>query len=65
MSFIAIFSATPEPFDTDKMAEDFSQTFVDLAFTEQQVLAFNFEGRRLLSVCVKSIEGIINFFFFS
>ena len=55
--FLSYFSATPEPFNTDKMAEEFTQLFANQAFTEQQSLAFNFEEKRLLSVCVKSIEG--------
>ena len=50
-------SASPEPFDTDKMAMEFSMQFVQKAFTEGQSLAFSFAEKKLLSVCVKSIEG--------
>ena len=51
------FSASPESFDTDKMAMEFSMQFVHKAFTEGQSLAFSFAEKKLLSVGVKSIEG--------
>ena len=55
------FSASPEPFDTDKMAMEFSMQFVNKAFSEGQSLAFNYAEKKLLSITVKSIEGIVLF----
>ena len=55
--FMLHYSASPEPFDTDKMAMEFNMQFVQKAFTEGQSLAFSFGEKKLLSVSVKSIEG--------
>lgn len=56
VDFLQKKNASPEPFDTDKMAMEFSMQFVQKAFTEGQSLAFSFAEKKLLSVCVKSIE---------
>lgn len=58
MKYFFLFSASPEPFDTDRMAMEFSMQFVNKAFTEGQCLAFNFAEKKLLSCTVKSVEGI-------
>ncbi|XP_052813380.1 vesicle-fusing ATPase-like isoform X2 [Mya arenaria] len=56
VDFLQKKNASPEQFDTDKMAMEFSMQFANRMFTEQQVLAFQFAEKKLLSVCVKSIE---------
>lgn len=56
VDFLQKKNATPEPFDTDKMAMEFSMQFVNKAFTEGQSLAFQFAEKKMLSIAVKSIE---------
>lgn len=56
VDFLQKKNATPESFDTDKMAMEFSMQFVNKAFSEGQSLAFQFAEKKMLSVAVKSIE---------
>lgn len=56
VDFLQKKNASPEPFDTDRMAMEFSMQFVNKAFTEGQCLAFNFAEKKLLSCTVKSVE---------
>ncbi|XP_060563060.1 vesicle-fusing ATPase-like isoform X2 [Ruditapes philippinarum] len=56
VDFLQKKNATPEPFDTDKMAMEFSMQFANQAFTEEQILAFQFAEKKMLTVFVKSIE---------
>jgi hypothetical protein len=41
------------------MAMEFSMQFANQAFTEEQILAFQFAEKKMLTVFVKSIEGNI------
>ncbi|KAL4217085.1 hypothetical protein ACF0H5_023541 [Mactra antiquata] len=56
VDFLQKKNVTPEPFNTDKMATEFTMQFANRSFTEGQVLAFNFAEKKMLSVCVKTIE---------
>jgi len=50
-------NATKDPFDTDKMAKEFSMQFPKQAFTVGQMCVFNFEDKKLLHVIVKDCEA--------
>jgi vesicle-fusing ATPase len=56
---IVIFRTTTEPYDTDLMAKEFLMQFSGQAFTVGQLLAFQFQDKKMLSLCVKSLEGIL------
>jgi vesicle-fusing ATPase len=46
-----------EQFDTDAMAKEFCMQFHHLAVTKGQPLVFSFQGRRILQLFCKDIEG--------
>lgn len=50
-------SATPEAYDTDQMARDFSLQFSGHAFTIGQPLVFRFQDKKVLSLVVKNLEA--------
>jgi hypothetical protein len=54
----SVYSATTEPYDTEKMALDFSEQFPRQAFTVGQELVFSFKDKKVLSVVVKDLEGV-------
>jgi len=58
-------STTTEPFDTDKMALEFVNQFPQQAFTVGQELVFSFMEKKVLSVIVRELEGLLWLFFSS
>ena len=52
-------STTTEPFDTDKMALEFVNQFPQQAFTVGQELVFSFMEKKVLSVIVRELEGLL------
>jgi len=50
-------STTTEPFDTDKMAQEFVNQFPQQAFSVGQELVFSFMEKKVLSVIVRELEG--------
>lgn len=48
---------TLDPYDTDKMAVEFSKNFCKQAFTVGQMLAFSFQEMKLLKLVVKEMEA--------
>lgn len=47
-----------ETYDTDQMAREFLLQFSGMAFTVGQLLVFKFLDKKLLSLTVKSLEGM-------
>ncbi|KAK3593526.1 hypothetical protein CHS0354_037052 [Potamilus streckersoni] len=56
VDFLQKKTASPEPFDSDKMAQEFLMQFNSQAFTVGQLLAFAFTEKRTLAIRVLSIE---------
>lgn len=54
------YSANNDPYDSDKMAAEFLMSFNSQAFTQEQIMAFQFADKKLLGVFIKEIEGKIN-----
>lgn len=49
---------TMEPYDTDKMAQEFLMQFPGMAFTIGQQLVFSFCDKKMLSLKIKELEAI-------
>lgn len=47
-----------EPYDSDQMAKDFVLQFSGLALTVGQPLVFSFQDKKLLGLCIKSLDAI-------
>lgn len=48
-----------EPYNAEEMAKAFIMQFANQVFTVGQLLAFDFNGKKLLALVVKDIEGNI------
>lgn len=46
-----------DTYDSDMMAKEFLCQFAQQAFTVGQQLAFDFNGKQLLSIVIKDLEG--------
>lgn len=57
VDFLSKKNPTKDTFDTDKMAREFLSKFSGQAFTEGQMLAFQFEDKKLLTLTVKRLEA--------
>lgn len=57
VDFLSKKNPTKDPFDTEKMAREFLTRFSGQAFTEGQMLAFQFEDKKLLILTVKRLEA--------
>lgn len=55
----SIHRSTAEPYDTDAMAEEFKSQFAGQAFHVGMPLAFSFMDKKLLSLAVKEMEGLL------
>jgi len=49
-------NTTLEPYDSDAMAREFLAQFHHHSFTVDQMMVFNFQGKKLLQVVVKDLE---------
>ncbi|XP_021342424.1 vesicle-fusing ATPase-like isoform X2 [Mizuhopecten yessoensis] len=49
--------ANSDPYDTEKMAQEFLMQFATQAFTVDQFLAFNFAEKKMLGVVIKEVEA--------
>lgn len=58
VDFLQKKTTTLEPYDSDQMAKDFILQFSGLALTVGQPLVFSFMDKKLLGLCVKSLEAI-------
>ncbi|XP_055633312.1 vesicle-fusing ATPase 1-like [Toxorhynchites rutilus septentrionalis] len=58
VDFLQKKTTTLEPYDSDQMAKDFILQFSGLALTVGQPLVFSFQDKKLLGLCVKSLESI-------
>lgn len=58
VDFLQKKTTTLEPYDSDQMAKDFILQFSGLALTVGQPLVFSFQDKKLLGLCVKSLEAI-------
>ncbi|KAL5006144.1 hypothetical protein ScPMuIL_017302 [Solemya velum] len=63
VDFLQKKNANPEPYDSDKMAQEFLMQFTDQAFSSNQILAFQFAEKKILAVTVQKIEGAMMLFF--
>ena len=59
VDFLAKNKTTQEPYDTDKMAEEFTMNFPRQAFTVGQRVCFKFQDKPLLEMVVKEIEQLV------
>ncbi|KAI5750413.1 hypothetical protein M8J76_015458 [Diaphorina citri] len=57
VDFLSKKNPPKEPFDSEKMARVFLERFSGQAFTEGQLLAFQFEEKKLLTLSVKRLEA--------
>uniref|UniRef100_A0A8D9AML4 Vesicle-fusing ATPase n=1 Tax=Cacopsylla melanoneura TaxID=428564 RepID=A0A8D9AML4_9HEMI len=57
VDFLSKKNPAKEPYDTDKMVMEFLGRFSGQAFTEGQMLAFQFEDKKLLTLTVKRLEA--------
>ncbi|CAF1205720.1 unnamed protein product [Adineta steineri] len=51
-------NTTTDPYDTDKMAVEFLQHYIDHAFSIGQCLPFQFMDKKTLTIAVKDIEAV-------
>lgn len=58
VDFLQKKTTTLEPYDSDQMAKDFVLQFSGLALTVGQPLVFSFQDKKLLGLCIKSLEAI-------
>lgn len=58
------YSTSQEPYNTEEMARTFVMQFANQVFSVGQLLAFDFNGKKLLALVVKDIEGTILYRFF-
>ncbi|KAK3083217.1 hypothetical protein FSP39_017075 [Pinctada imbricata] len=58
VDFLQKKNANSDPHDTDRMAAEFLMQFNNRAFTEGQIMAFQFADKKLLGLTVKEIEVI-------
>ncbi|KAL1464946.1 hypothetical protein WDU94_004546 [Cyamophila willieti] len=57
VDFLSKKNPPKDPYDTDKMVLEFLGRFSGQAFTEGQMLAFQFEDKKLLTLTVKRLEA--------
>lgn len=57
VNFMQKNNASPEPFDTDMMAREFTMQFANHAFTIGQKIAFKIENKKLLVCTCHEIES--------
>lgn len=58
VDFLQKKTTTLEPYDSDQMAKDFVLQFSGLALTVGQPLVFSFQDKKLLGLCIKSLDAI-------
>ncbi|KAJ8319895.1 hypothetical protein KUTeg_001482 [Tegillarca granosa] len=56
VDFLQKKNANSDPYDSDKMAQEFLMQFNNQAFTEGQIMAFSFAEKKMLGVTIKEIE---------
>lgn len=56
VDFLQKKNANSDPYDSDKMAQEFLMQFNNQAFTEGQIMAFSFAEKKMLGVNIKEIE---------
>lgn len=58
VDFLQKKTTTQEPYDSDLMSNEFIMQFAGLAITVGQPLVFSFQDKKLLGLCVKTLEAI-------
>ena len=58
VDFLQKKTTTLEPYDSDQMAKEFVMQFSGLALTVGQPLVFSFQEKKLLGICIKSLECV-------
>lgn len=60
---LSVPSTSLDPYDSDQMARDFLIQFSNQVFTAGQQLAFSFQDKKVLSLVVKNLEGMLYWLF--